>query len=62
MRAVKNFDSLLTVGRNFGDEGLVFLAESLGYNQVWLFFQKFMRIDANFPLLTNSINMGFSVC
>jgi len=24
----------LDIGRNFGDEGLFFLAESLGYNQV----------------------------
>lgn len=26
----------LLTGRNFGDEGLFFLAESLGYNQVLL--------------------------
>ena len=27
-------------GRNFGDEGLFFLAESLGYNQVLVFLLK----------------------
>lgn len=50
---------MLLIGRNFGDEGLFFLAESLAYNQVRTYAAFVNPINSHYSLGVPPLNIAF---